>query len=223
MLTRSINRRARRMHGVSLIEVAIALVVISLLISIGMPSYVSWIENVKIRATAESLTGSLQNARTEAIRANTTVIFQLTDTQDNSCAVSTAGKNWVVSLCPVAGKCAASVDRNAVRPAAGCGDDPLILAKGALEGANGSEIFMSKGAVCFSGLGRVSPASTNCPANTLDPSTTGGQVNVNVEGINGSCVTSGGEARCLRLNIASGGQIRLCDPAVTAATDPRKC
>jgi hypothetical protein len=29
--------------------------------------------------------------------------------------------------------------------------------------------------------------------------------------------------RCLRVNVASGGDVRMCDPAVLDNTDPRFC
>jgi hypothetical protein len=29
--------------------------------------------------------------------------------------------------------------------------------------------------------------------------------------------------RCLQINVSASGSVRMCDPAVTDATDPRKC
>ena len=40
----------------------------------------------------------------------------------------------------------------------------------------------------------------------------------------GTCEhVDGGNMRCLRIDISLGGEARMCDPAVTDATDPRKC
>ena len=39
----------------------------------------------------------------------------------------------------------------------------------------------------------------------------------------GTCAADGGEMRCLSVVVTSAGQVRMCDPAVTASTDPRKC
>lgn len=38
-----------------------------------------------------------------------------------------------------------------------------------------------------------------------------------------SCLASGGSRRCLRVLISTGGQVRLCDPTVSADGDNRKC
>lgn len=38
----------------------------------------------------------------------------------------------------------------------------------------------------------------------------------------GACQDSGGSVRCLQINVATSGQIRMCDPAL-AGTDPRAC
>jgi type IV fimbrial biogenesis protein FimT len=32
-----------------------------------------------------------------------------------------------------------------------------------------------------------------------------------------------GTMRCLRIRISTGGEVKMCDPAVTDATDPRIC
>ncbi len=37
------------------------------------------------------------------------------------------------------------------------------------------------------------------------------------------CIADGGEMRCLRVQIRPGGLVRMCDPSVAAAGDPRTC
>jgi len=39
----------------------------------------------------------------------------------------------------------------------------------------------------------------------------------------GTCVAGGGNVRCLNITIQIGGQIRMCDPSITDATDTRTC
>ena len=39
----------------------------------------------------------------------------------------------------------------------------------------------------------------------------------------GTCEHLGGQLRCLRVLLGSGGQAKLCDPKVTDNTDPRFC
>jgi type IV fimbrial biogenesis protein FimT len=62
-------------RGLSLIELMIGLAVFALLLLVAMPSYSAWIQNTKIRNTADSLVSGLQLARSEALRRNTNVQF----------------------------------------------------------------------------------------------------------------------------------------------------
>lgn len=39
----------------------------------------------------------------------------------------------------------------------------------------------------------------------------------------GACQTASGPMRCLRVVVSGGGNLKMCDPAVTAVTDPRRC
>jgi type IV fimbrial biogenesis protein FimT len=69
--------------------------------------------------------------------------------------------------------------------------------------------------VTFNGLGRVTGAA---PITQID-------VRHVTDPIGGNCQPAG-PMRCMRLNISSGGQVRMCDPAVNPAvdpTDPRLC
>ena len=64
-------------RGFTLIEVAITLVVLGVLISLGLPSFTTWINNTKIRTAAESMLNGVQLARAEAVRQNQTMVFIL--------------------------------------------------------------------------------------------------------------------------------------------------
>lgn len=229
-LSRSVLKKS---SGFTLIELMIALAIMALLIALGVPSFVDWIRNIKIRSTAEAFTASLQTARTEAIKGNTTVFYQLTDTLTDACGVSSTGKNWVISLCPTAGKCGKGVNRAAQRKDYKCAanaDDgtqlPLILAKGQLEGNNLSQLSILdgktwQGLMCFSGLGRINPSANLCSGTALDPA---GLTRFKItNGDNSDCVDQGGKIRCMQIEISAAGEVRLCDPAVTDSKDPRKC
>lgn len=64
-----------RSTGFSLIELMIAVIIIGIVLSMSISSYRTWIQNTKIRATAESIQNGLQLARSEAIKRNTMVQF----------------------------------------------------------------------------------------------------------------------------------------------------
>jgi len=84
-------RLASRNRGFTLIEVAIALVIVGILAATGIPSFIAWLQNAQVRTAAENIRSGLQKARSEAIRRNTLVEFTL----DNPSA--TGGTGWTIT------------------------------------------------------------------------------------------------------------------------------
>jgi type IV fimbrial biogenesis protein FimT len=64
-------------RGFTLIEFAISIAVFGVLIALGLPSFTSWINNTKIRTSAEGILNGVQLARAEAVRQNLSVQFVL--------------------------------------------------------------------------------------------------------------------------------------------------
>jgi type IV fimbrial biogenesis protein FimT len=73
---------ARRQSGVTIIELLIAVTLLSLLVGIGVPTFRSWIQNSQVRTGADALLNGVQLARAEAIRRNKPVEFILRDGAD---------------------------------------------------------------------------------------------------------------------------------------------
>jgi type IV fimbrial biogenesis protein FimT len=71
------TKRMRKPNGFSLIELAVALTILTIAVMIGLPSFQEWIRNAQIRTAAESIKNGLQAARMEAIKSNTPVSFSL--------------------------------------------------------------------------------------------------------------------------------------------------
>ena len=71
------TRPPRRSRGVTLIEIMIALLIMSVLITMAAPSFAGWIRNQRIRTASEGLLNGLQMARAEALKTNTVVSFQI--------------------------------------------------------------------------------------------------------------------------------------------------
>jgi type IV fimbrial biogenesis protein FimT len=67
----------RRQRGVTLIELMLALLVLAVLLTLGVPSFKAWLQNTQIRTATDALMNGLQIARTEAVRRNTIVYFAL--------------------------------------------------------------------------------------------------------------------------------------------------
>ena len=200
-----------RQHGVTLIEIAITVAIAGILMALAMPNMTAWLNNSKIRTAGDTLLSGLNLARTEALRRNATVRFQLTDSLTSSCALSGTGTNWIVSLSDPTGKCDIAPDPN---PA---GTAPQTIQKrSGDEGTKNLEITATGGTtIFFNGLGRLTTVGVATNITTIDIANAAG----------GICqhVVATGAMRCLRITISAGGNLRLCDPAVTVATDPRYC
>jgi type IV fimbrial biogenesis protein FimT len=77
----------RTSTGFSLVELLMTIVVLSILVALGMPSFVQLLRNAEIRNAGEAITNGLQKARAEAVSRNTNVQLVLG-----------TGSNWTVSV-----------------------------------------------------------------------------------------------------------------------------
>lgn len=194
--------------GVTLIELVVTLVVLGLLAVASGPSISTWISNANVRNTATSIYAGVNRARAEAVRLNRPVRFSLlsvTDAAvlDNSCALSSAGVSWVVSINNPTSLC--SVDPSETV-------DPMIIDKAA-GGASGRRVTVAAlqadnvtaaNTITFNAFGRVADAT---PISRIDVANE----------------VAGGDYRALRILVGSGGTVRMCDSKVTDSNDPRKC
>lgn len=69
--------RKRRSSGFTLVEMVIAVVILGILTSIGLPSFTQMLRNSEVRAAAESIGSGLQKSRAEAVTRNNNVTFTL--------------------------------------------------------------------------------------------------------------------------------------------------
>lgn len=195
-------------RGFTLIEMAVVMAVLALLLFAAVPSFTTALANTRIRNTTESLQNGLQLARGEAVRRNQNVSFWLVSSNepsalDNSCTLSNTSGSWVVSINSPEGHCANAPSTTS---------SPMIV-NGRPVGDGGGNVsvtaLQSDGAsagtqVTFNGFGRI--ANTDAISQ------------IDIDGPN-----TDGEYRALRVSITSAGLVRMCDPAVTNANDPRKC
>lgn len=198
-----------RQHGASLVELIIGLGIMALLLLFGVPEYTVFMQNARLRSTAESLATGINLARAEAVKRNNRVEFVLTDEEPiaalvNALPASTSGMNWVV------------------RERVSAGSYTFI------EGKAGAE-----------GSGRVDTTSVTITSTSADAAyagtltftgfgalTTGQSVQFQVANPSGgNCAHAGtpGPMRCMTINVAPGGQVRVCDPKVTDTKDTRIC
>lgn len=208
-------------RGLNLIEVMISLVVLSVLIGLGAPGFVEWLQNQQIRAAAEATLNGLQVARGEAVRRNTPVRFQLVSDLTSSCVLSSdaltepVSVSWVVSLADPTGKCDTKAD-----PA-----DPanaqIVQSRTSAEG--------SPNALATSVFVPSPPAAPTPQAASTVTFAALGNVVANADGTKSivkidvtNPKVSPGAMRALRIIINSGGSTRMCDPSL-ALPEPRGC
>jgi type IV fimbrial biogenesis protein FimT len=210
MLT--LGYRVPRLRGFTLVELMIVIAVLGILMMIGLPNMTLMFKNGQVRTAAESAAAGLQTARNEAIRRNATVRFQLTSDLTSSCALSSSGTSWVVSLATPAGACNATpVDPSDTAPA----NPAIIQTRSGAEGTTKATVSGTDSAaaaattVTFNGVGRVSGS---------------GIATIDFAHVTDACqhAATPGPIRCLRILVSTGGTIKMCDPNV-AATDSRFC
>jgi len=190
-------------EGATLVELLIGLAIVGLLFALGTPAFFSWIQNSQIRTSAEAIQNGLHLARSEAVRRNTQIRFQLTSGVTASCALSTTGTSWVVSQDSPAGACN-STPSDTVAPR-------IIQVRATAEGSPNVALTAGQSTIIFNGLGRLTPV----PAGDIDIDVT--------NPIGGACATATADGmRCLRIRVSIGGQIRMCNPII-ASTDPQGC
>lgn len=205
-----------RSRGVTLIELLVGLAIFAILLLFSMPAYQEWMQNLQIRSMADGLQNGLQIARNEAIKRNQESRFQLVSSMTGSCALNTAGPGWIVSMYPVAGLCDQSPDPNTSPFGAGFSADanPLIVQKSPpAPVTNPLVLSATQAGVCFTGMGAMT-GDADCGLITTK---------IDIKPAQGTCKADGGDLRCLRVCISTGGLIRMCDPAVTDHSDPRYC
>ncbi len=206
-----------RQQGVTLVELVIGMLIVILLFSMGVPSFMNWIQSAQIRTAADAVQNGLQLSRAAAVQRNANISFQLMTSIDSSCALSTAGPNWVisqpVSLPDATGNCDKPALDPPAPPVALDPTDPYIIQKRpAAEGSVNAVLAATQTTIVFNGLGRITPV----PAGNIDIDIS------NPAG--GTCTAVGGTIRCLRVTVSPNGQIRMCDPAVTfGTTTPQGC
>ena len=206
-------------RGFTIIEVMITLAVIGVLLALGAPGFVEWLQNQQIRAASEATVNGLQVARGEAVRRNTPVRFQLVSDLSSTCVLSSdspttpVSVSWIVSLADPTGACDADTDSGQSPSPAG----RILQKRTSAEGspnARATSVFVPAAAptqaastVTFAALGNVIANADATPSiNRIDVT------NVNVTGA----------MRPLRIVITSGGSTRMCDPSL-APPEPRGC
>lgn len=206
-----LNRAAGKLQrGVSLVELLVGIAIFAVLMGLAIPSVTQYIQDTHIRTAAESIVSGMQYARSEALKRNAQVRFQLVNDLSGGCNLAANGESWLVSLDDPTGNCAA-VMSDASSPR-------ILQRRSANEGSANADISASStpsaggnnSVVIYNGLGR----SVISNSNRFD--------RLRVTNSTGTCKPSG-TMRCLDVMVTTGGDVKVCDPTVSLATDSRYC
>ncbi len=181
-----------RTRGFTLIELMMTIALFAALAMLAIPMGRVFMANTQVRTATEALLNGMQQARAEAVRRNAQV--QL---------VRVAGSTWTIGCVTAVG------DLNGD----GVDDCPDPIAQRAAEEAGTALVnieLQPAGAntITFNGLGRVVANADG------SPSITGANVD--------SATVPAPETRRLRVDVAIGGSVKMCDRDVPA-DDPRAC
>jgi type IV fimbrial biogenesis protein FimT len=191
--------RPHAARGFTLIELMVTVSLLGVLMALAFPAMSEWVRNSRIRTVADTLQNGLRLAQTEALRRSRQTVFSLTaDTTpaDGLTAVAD-GANWSVNFVPLL---------------TGEADDPTFIEGGGLTGLAPDVQITGPATLCFNSLGRV-----------VDNPTPGTGVACNAAAAAYN-ITIPNADRPLRVLVALGGQVRLCDPAKTLSnTHPDGC
>lgn len=180
-------------QGFTLIELMIGIVIMGIVLALALPSYKAFIQNTRIRNTAESIQNGLQLARLEAVRHNANVQFVL--------GVAPSPYLWTVGCVTATATCPVLIQRSAI----GEGSSASII------------VTPTPATIVFSNFGRLCTPMTvpSCP---VTPAT---QLDVTVDPAVLSAAESR-PLRITIGTIGAGGSVRMCDPTLPAS-DPRAC
>lgn len=192
-----------RPSGFSLIELMVTVLIAGILFTLAIPAFQSMMTGTRIKAAAESIMSGLRQAKSEAIKRNMPMRFQLVSSLTSACAFSTSSPLWVVT----------QTDQLATGDASGNCDkasddatDPIAFKS---SGASYPKVTIDADAsvVTFSPMGLV---LTNMEGGA---SLTQVDVSSDVE-----------DTTPWRVLVSSGGSIKLCNAGPDIAADsPLRC
>ena len=199
-------------HGVSLIEMMVAVAILAILVMLGIPSYQQWTLNTRIRTVTESIQNGLRLARNEASQQARYVRFQLN-----------SATSWQVCQLPASAASAkAATDCSSATSIIQRWDSPSasnvqVGASTAVKDASSSsssstyKTTISGGVpagITFDALGRPTAYGS------------GSILRIDATAANASLQSN---SRRLVTTISAGGMVNMCDPAFTLSKNVMGC
>jgi type IV fimbrial biogenesis protein FimT len=182
-------RRAGQ-RGVTLVELMVTLVLMSLLLGLAAPNFRVWMRNAQVRTVSDALQNGMRLAQNEALRRSRQVVFFLTSDAACTAGISANGNgtNWSIRTVPMT-----------------AGESSVVVQCGVLSDVAAGVAVTGPTAVCFNSMGRQ--------AENAGTGVNNGNCVLAASGVSTYNITATGADRPLRVLLTLGGQARLCDPA----------
>ncbi len=192
-----LKRKGVRAGGFTLIELMVTITLLAILLALGFPSMTTWIHNSKVRTVADGLQNGLRLAQAEALRRSRQTVFSLTNSTNPGTSLTAVadGRNWSLNSVQLL-----------------TDESPQFIEAGVLTSVGNGVDIDGPASVCFNSLGRLVTNPT--------PGPTGASCNAAATTY---VVSASGSDRPLRVLVALGGQVRMCDPARSLSTSPDGC
>lgn len=207
-MRQGLNSLPRAARGFTLVELVVTFAVLAILTLLAVPSFTDWIRNTQVRSAADAMQNGLRLAQAEAVRRSRLVVFSLTAGQPglNVAAVAN-GSNWSIQAAPVAGIDDASLQ---------------FVQGGAFGDTTAGVTITGPASICFNAEGRLVAGSTGLAGVNCAAPAEGGSIDYDVS--RAAAQLRQGSDRPLRVRVALGGQVRMCDPArALSAANPDGC
>ncbi len=199
-----------RTSGFTLLETMVTIGIFAILVTLTVPTMSTWVTNTRVRAVADALQNGVRMAQTESLRRSRQVVFALTNDSPTAASPTftavTSGKYWVVETIPAM---------------AGSGEVSAFVASGVLSSVGSTIAIQGPAEICFNSVGRlVVNTNANVPGGgSCQPSTAGATMAYTYV-----IQAASGTGTAFQVQVALGGQMRLCDPLQTLSpTNPYGC
>jgi type IV fimbrial biogenesis protein FimT len=199
-----------RHRGFTVIELMIGVALVGILMMLAFPTFMTMMNNARLRAVTDSILAGLQGARAEALKRNQTAEFLLMADEPDaadfaSFGANTTGPSWAVRILDTSSLPVAFVEGRSGLEGSGKSNTADLFAR--ISAAS----LPAGGTIRFDSLGRTNVGAANA---TFDVQPSDPNL----------CRANGGDVRCLRVVVTPGGRVRMCDPSVpAAANETRSC
>lgn len=201
-----------RPSGFSLIEMMVAIVILSILVGLAVPSFRTMLQNTQIRNAAESVLDGIQKARAEAVKQNRNIEFVLLGDDatcfDAATLISIECSSWRVQWVGGGGGNDPALPKTDI-------DNPIVSVL-TNEGSRNVKRIVTPG-----GSNTITFNSTGNRLQLNDVGALGGTTPIDDIGFS-STVLQPADSHDLKVQIRIGGAAKMCDPSLAPNT-PRGC